>query len=163
MSARNPYANGYGYSDRYDGGNSNSRGAMNGHGAGGIGDDSGRHGSREERIRERRQGGGWGGFYVDGDESSRERERRPSIDQSDPRGRNRPNWERPSQSSASRSRPQDVQVSSRWRPGRDDTDYLRQLSGTGGHLRTGTNGLRGTQTVEGIVSLPKISTASARI
>jgi hypothetical protein len=158
MSARNPYANGYGYADRYDAGNTNLNGSVDEYGDAGIAaDDNLQNGSREERTRERRQAR-WGGFYdIDESSKSREREQEPSINRRDPsrdrsRGRTRPNREEQPESTSLRSRPRDVNTTGRWGPGRDDADYVQQRNRIGGgSQRIVPSGRRGPQTVEGMI------------
>ncbi|KAL1967656.1 hypothetical protein VTN77DRAFT_2913 [Rasamsonia byssochlamydoides] len=135
MSGRN-YTNGYGYSP--DSGNSDGGGGAYGGSSLGVNG----YGGSGGRDRERRPGG-YGGFYS---EEPQQRPTTASSTASRERGRDRPNWERPPQSSASRSRPRDVDTGSRWRPGRDDTDYTRQRTRS-----DGTNGTRGTQSIEEVL------------
>ncbi|KAE8553102.1 hypothetical protein EYB25_004481 [Talaromyces marneffei] len=151
MSGRNPYANGYGYpsdSGRSEnGGYGGSSGlGVNGYGGGG---NAGGGGNRDrERERERRPGG-YGGFMNEEPQRpptpsstlSRERDRDRDYD----RGRGEQD-RRPSAASSSRSRPRDVNTGTRWRPGRDEGDYMRPMPTN--RTDAAASGGRGAQSIE---------------
>lgn len=158
MSGRSPYANGYGYpsdsgrSENSGYGSSSSLG-VNGYGGGNAG---GGGGGNRERDRERRPGG-YGGFMNEEPQRpptasstvSRERDRERDYD----RGRGEQD-RRPSAASSSRSRPRDVNTGTRWRPGRDEGDYMRPMPTNRPEVAAG--GGRGAQSIEGRYGAPII-------
>lgn len=158
MSGRSPYANGYGYpsdSGRSENGGygSSSSLGVNGYGGGNAG---GGGGGNRERDRERRPGG-YGGFMSEEPQRpptasstvSRERDRERDYD----RGRVEQD-RRPSAASSSRSRPRDANTGTRWRPGRDEGDYMRPMPTNRPEAAAG--GGRGAQSIEGRYGAPII-------
>jgi exocyst complex component 4 len=151
MSGRSPYANGYGYpsdSGRSENGGygSSSSLGVNGYGGGG--------GGNRERDRERRPGG-YGGFM------SEESQRPPTASSTQSRERDYDRGRggqdrRPSAASSSRSRPRDVNTGTRWRPGRDEGDYMRPMPTNRPEATAG--GGRGAQSIEGRYGAPIIMT-----
>lgn len=157
MSGRSPYANGYGYpsdSGRSENGGYGSSSSLGVNGYGGS--NAGGGGGNRERDRERRPGG-YGGFMSEEPQRpptasstvSRERDRDREYD----RGRGDQD-RRPSAASSSRSRPRDANTGTRWKPGRDEGDYMRSMPTNRPEAAAG--GGRGAQSIEGRYGAPII-------
>lgn len=155
MSGRSPYANGNGYpsdSGRSENGGYGSSSSLGLNGYGG-----GNGGGNRERDREReRRPGGYGGFL------NEEPQRPPTSSSNVSYGRERDrNYDRvrgdqdrrPSAASSSRSQPREVNTGTRWRSGRDETDYFRTMPTSRPEAVDG--GGRGAQSIEGDIFYSK--------
>jgi exocyst complex component 4 len=136
MNSRGPYQNGYPHIGRSEGearsNGDNTR--MNSYG-GSVGRERGR------------RPGVYGGFYSDESQRRRTPPSRDSEQVGDKTDGGRPLHP------SSRARPRDTETGTRWRPGRDDTDYNVRHGARG----EGANGARGTQSIEGTHYIDRLS------